>query len=198
MLNIIVFGLGAIGSNIALQLGKQYKDIHIIGVDFDRVEERNVRTQAYFVQHIGYRKSDCMGPILISKKSNASYLSINKKIETIDDIYEIKNKIKEGDYLILDCFDNVKSRMIFNGLGKDEKCLHIGFSPTFTAEIIWHKDYSVPGDIQENLPDICTLDEAVAFIAFVTSFASIVIGDFIQNKTTDSFIIKNKYEIVKL
>jgi hypothetical protein len=79
-----------------------------------------------------------------------------------------------------------------------ERVLHIGFSPQYTAEIIWDSDYSVPNDIPKEQNDICQMSEAVAFIGFVTSVATMVISDYIDNGVMNNYIITNKTHIRKI
>ena len=57
--NIIVFGLGAIGSNIAQILIKGMSYAKLTVVDFDKVEPRNyvAGTQIYSRQHNGMYKT---------------------------------------------------------------------------------------------------------------------------------------------
>lgn len=43
-----VFGLGALGGNLLVQLVRQYPELNYVGIDFDFVEERNIRPQAFF------------------------------------------------------------------------------------------------------------------------------------------------------
>ena len=198
MNTICVCGLGAIGSNLILQLSKNYPSYNFIGVDFDVVEERNIKTQAYFISHIGQPKTQSMFSVFSTKHRKINYKGIRNKIESIEDLGLIRKNFPSKNYLYIDCFDNVNSRKIFSDLRKEDSCLHIGFSPQFSAEIIWHEEYDVPGEMDPAGPDICTLDEASSFITFVVSFGSMVIDNFLKENRKESFIIKNKYNIIKL
>jgi len=198
MNTICVCGLGAIGSNLIVQLNKQYPFYNFIGIDFDNVEERNIKTQAYFISHVGQSKTQSMFSVFSTKHRKVNYKGIRNKIESIADLELIRKNFPSENYLYIDCFDNVNSRKIFSGLRKEDSCLHIGFSPQFSAEIIWHEDYEVPGEMDPSGVDICTLDEASSFITFVVSFGSMVIDNFFKEGKKESFIIKNKYNIIRL
>lgn len=195
MNRIIVFGLGAIGSNLTTQLIKKYPDINITGVDFDKVEDRNVGPQAYFNQHVGHLKALAMKSVLSTQNRKFNYTPHPYKIESVDDVTLL---FGEESILMIDCFDNTESRNIFMKMPKDLKILHVGFSPAMTAEVIWQNKYDVPGDVDSNLGDICEMTEAVSFINYVVSFASLVIGEFLDTGVRRSFLITNKFKIQEI
>ena len=183
-MNIIIFGIGAIGSNLLAQLHRKYPDFQFCGVDYDTVEERNLNTQAYVLTQIGMPKAHAMAINLFLKSKHRNYVPISKKIENAGDI----DTLVIPDSLVIDCFDNAESRGFIHG----ENCLHIGFSPQYAAEIIWHENYSVPGDIPADQNDICEMSEAIPFINFVVSLACMNISDFIESGVKRDLIITNK------
>ncbi len=199
---VFVFGLGAVGANVLLQLVKKYPNLHFCGIDYDKVEERNLNTQPYLVHHIGMPKVMAMRTVIgMCRSSFPDYLEHGKKITSTKDVYEMLEPLMDKDkFVVLDCFDNTESRKILNDCQGfiGPRMLHIGFSPQYTAEIIWDRDYSVPGDIPKDQNDICQMSEAVPFIGFVTSFATMVISAFIDNGTKESYIITNKTHIRRL
>jgi molybdopterin/thiamine biosynthesis adenylyltransferase len=193
---IYVFGLGALGSNILLQLAKKYPQCEFNGIDYDVVEERNINTQVYLLPHIGMPKAGAMRIVLGMKLRKFTYHGINKRITTITDI-EPLFKVND-DILFIDCFDNSKSRQIIQDYPYDMDKVHIGFSPQYTAEIIWKENYTVPNDIPADQNDICEMTEAIPFINFVTGFAAGVISNYLDNGIKEDYIIVNKYKIKKL
>jgi len=186
-----IFGLGAIGSNLLMQLAKVYKNPRFYGIDYDIVEERNIDTQAYLLQQIGLPKAFAMTVVLNLKSKNINYAPIERRIISKDDI---KNIIMGEDAVIIDCFDNSESRSLIHG----KNCLHVGFSPQYTAEIIWDENYSVPNDIPEDQNDICEVSDAVPFINFVVSMACMNIINFVDNNEKNDIIITNKTVIRNL
>ncbi|GAI02622.1 unnamed protein product, partial [marine sediment metagenome] len=74
--------------------------------------------------------------------------------------------------LIIDAFDNSKSRQLVKEFSDKEKsnysCLHIGFSGDY-GEIIWNQDYRVPDDKGE---DDCDYPLARNLIMLLTGVAS--------------------------
>jgi len=200
MNQIYIFGLGAIGSNLLLQLVKKYPDFTFIGIDYDKVEERNILTQAYLTPHIGILKTHAMTAIL-GLNSPAfrkfGYSPISVKVESENQLCEImfKNASTKGN-LYIDCFDNAFGRKLFKA--RNDDILHIGFSPQYTAEIIWNENYTSPNDIPEDQDDICEMPDAVPFINFVVSLACMNISNFIANNVKKDLIITDKYRIKEL
>lgn len=190
----VILGLGAIGSNLLMQLIHIDPKAEFIGVDFDRVEDRNIRTQAYLLPHIGILKTQAMQIIIGMKSSNIEYKYLSYRLFSKHDPLIIDNKNKK-DILIIDCFDNSESRKLLEGI---DNCLHIGFSPQYTAEIIWGKNYTTPNDIPENENDICEMDQAVPFINYIVSLSTLTIKEYLDTGKKNNFVIINKYKIRRL
>lgn len=181
---ITVYGLGAIGSNLLVQLAKQYPDFEFRGVDFDKVEERNIRTQAYFLEHVGAFKADAMRVILARYLRKPKYTPIKQKITE-------KVKVDSSTDLIIDCFDNTESRkLLCYG-----EILHVGFSPFYTAECIWNENYEVPNNVDKNKADICSMNDAVPFIHFVVNAALLNISDWIETGSKKNFLVTGKSKL---
>lgn len=188
-MNIHIFGLGAIGSNLMVQLSKIYPDFKYYGYDFDKIEDRNIKTQAYFLEHVGIAKVMALPIILQRYNRSITYFPQPKKVVT-KPIFT-----NEGEDLVIDCFDNAESRRLLKDLGVPT--LHIGFSPQYTSEIIWDKQYNITGDVPAD-SDICSMTEAVPFIHFVVNFALLNLCKFVDSGTQDNYIVTNKTNITKL
>lgn len=188
-MNVIVYGLGAIGSNLMLQMSKMYPEFKYIGFDYDKIEERNIKTQAYFIEQVGMPKVNAMQILMQRFNRKIKYLPNNKKV------IEPPNFNTE-EYLVIDCFDNSESRKLLTGLPKPT--IHIGFSPQYSAEIIWDETYDVPGDVDPEQNDICSMDEAVSFIHFTVNFAIMNISKWIKEDKKENYIITSKNIIRKL
>jgi molybdopterin/thiamine biosynthesis adenylyltransferase len=196
-MNICVMGLGAIGSNLMLQLAQKYPNYKFTGIDFDTVEERNIATQQYIIPQIGMRKANAMQVILGMNLRRTNYTGVVQKIENTGQVSLLTGRSDES-VLIIDCFDNTESRKILHKFASNVDILHIGFSPQYTAEIIWDEEYTVPNDIPADQNDICEMSEAVPFINFVVSLACMTISDFFHNNIKKSLIITNKNNILRL
>jgi hypothetical protein len=188
---VVIYGLGAIGSNLLTQLAKQHPDYEFIGVDYDKVEERNIGPQAYFVEHVGMYKGDAMRVILSRFVRKPKYINNKEKVTA-------QSKLTDAD-LSIDCFDNTGSRKLLKrakdtGIIKGE-LLHIGFSPFYTAECMWNETYEVPNDVDSAGADICTQQDAVPFIHFVVNAALLNLSKWLEDKEKHDFIITGKHKI---
>ena len=190
-MKICVLGCGAIGSNIAMQLGSIYKEAQFTLVDFDQVEERNVATQSYFLPHIKMKKAVALQIMMGLKVKKRMINIITHKIV---DQKEVSKLMKEHD-LVLDCFDNAESRKLTEGYNN---VLHIGFHPSYTAEIIWGKNYTAPNNIAPGELDICTMESAVPFINLVVSLGVFAIQEYFTSNKEPEFIITHGFKITRL
>ena len=188
-MKVFVFGLGAIGSNLLVQLSKQYPDFEFTGLDYDKVEERNIRTQAYFLEHVGQPKTAAMRGILARYSRKPNYKPANMKL-TMPPMFCSAYKF-DWD-LAIDCFDNSESRKYF---AQEKNVLHIGFSPHYTAECIWNENYDVPGDVDPAHADICSMTDAVPFIHYVVNSAALSISDWIQTGKKKDFLVTGKSKL---
>jgi hypothetical protein len=187
-MDILVYGLGAIGSNFLLQLSRQYPQFHYTGVDFDKVESRNIPIQAYFKEHVNLPKAKAM-QIILQRYSTAKYTPVLERV--IRPLAPIKDK----SWLVIDCFDNTASRGLIRG---SERILHIGFSPAYTAECIWDENYDVPGDVDEKQGDICQMQEAIGFIHFVVNRAVLTVSKYLNENIKENWIVTGKTKLTYL
>lgn len=201
MEKIFVYGLGSLGSNLLLQLAKKYPDIHFIGIDYDKVEDRNVGIQAYFLEHVNVPKVIAMSAVLQRFNRKSHYTPKNVEIKCIKDLDAVINEFGDKNSLLIDCVDNSKSRA-YSTYTKESKLetevIHVGFSPHLAAEIIWDEKYTVPGPVDPNADDICEVRDAIPFIGFVVNLASMIISDYIDEGVKDNYIIVNRFDIRKI
>lgn len=111
--SVAVCGLGGLGSNAAISLARTGVG-KIKLIDYDIVEPSNINRQCYFLEHIGMFKTDALKQI-INKIS--PYVDVE-----ISNIYlNEENIVSEvsGFQVILECFDNVLSKMMLI-----EKCVN--------------------------------------------------------------------------
>ena len=189
-MKIKMFGLGAIGANLLLSLTRQFPDYDYEGIDFDTVEDKNTKTQPYFIEHVGMLKAIAMRVLLTRYNQKIKYTPNTKKL--------VSRPTMETDCLYIDAFDNTESRKLLHT--PDEKTLflpsiHVGFSPSFTAECLWDEKYDPPNDVDVSQADICTQQEALSFIQLVVARASMTIGQYLNEGAKENWIITGKNKI---
>ncbi|WAW14931.1 sulfur carrier protein ThiS adenylyltransferase ThiF [Peptostreptococcus equinus] len=97
---VCILGLGGLGSNISLFLVRSGVG-NLSLIDFDSVEASNLNRQAYFIKHIGMKKTDAIKELIenINPFINVQYKNIYVDEDNILDI------ISDYDYII-EAFDN--------------------------------------------------------------------------------------------
>lgn len=187
--NIYIFGVGAAGSNIFLNLLHAYPGLNFTVLDFDKVEDRNIfpGTQPYIKADLNRPKTQAIQRIAqVSKQKKIK--AVNTKVVSKKDIKDFVGDVKTT--LLIDCFDNAKSRNLF--LGLKHHVVHVGFSASLTGEVVWDDTFEPMEESKsDNEIDVCEMAIARPFIMGLTSIGSIVISDFIDNgKKTNVYFDK--------
>jgi len=183
---IFVFGLGAVGANIIMNLIRDLPNVKIAGIDYDKVAERNylIGTQPYLKEQRSWLKTQAL-KMLTYREMGRSISVTDKEVKNQEDIKFVvehgrdyitldNGKTEPVPFIVIDAFDNAKSRNFFLGLNYD--IVHIGFSPMMTGEVVWDPHWSSITDVPG--PDICNQLGARSFIMALTSIASMVIVDY--------------------
>ena len=199
-MNILVIGLGAIGSNLIRFLIPDLRGEHLVALlDHDLVEERNVQagTQFYYDFQIGEAKAEAL-QFNIYKQFRKTIT--NHYTEKLDEDSELYKHLKGNTDkhiafdLVVDCTDNFATRRLTSTL--PQEIIHIGFSNSFTFSIEWNKGYKPPTDYIEPF-DICTMPGAASFVNHVASLGALVIQEYIETKTRRE-IIGGKFSLTNM
>ena len=194
---IIVFGVGAAGSNTCLHLVYSYPILNFTVVDFDTVESRNYEagTQPYSKMDLNRPKTQALQRVIMAAK-NKSISAINKKIGSSKDILSLVEDPSRA--ILIDAFDNAASRNLFVGLNKCN-VIHIGFSANLCGEAVWDETFTPMETAKSDAKiDVCEMTMARPFIFALTSMAAMSIGRFIEkgeknNLYFDSHFIVRKF-----
>jgi hypothetical protein len=137
---ITICGAGALGGNLAETLARM-GFAHLVVIDRDRVEMRNLSTQPYSMAEIGAAKARAL--------ANALYRVVRTRIEPVVVELEAANAktLLTGSALVVDAFDNHAARAAVSvaALSLDLPCLHVGFSGDGQyGSGVWEPGYRVP------------------------------------------------------
>jgi molybdopterin/thiamine biosynthesis adenylyltransferase len=182
--NITVCGCGAIGSNIIDNMTRQGFTL-ITVIDMDRIEDHNRSTQIWDRTELGFLKADRM-KIRAYSSVGAAITPVTKELTD-----ENAKKLLKGSYLIIDTFDNSKSRNVLYEYSKANsvECLHVGLYQDF-AEVIWNDSYTVPKDTVAL--DICEYPLARNIVMLAVAVATESLIRFIQDGSKQNFTITLK------
>jgi len=193
--NVVVFGVGAAGSNTLLHLLYSYPGLNFTVVDNDIVEGRNVDpgTQPYTKTDLRRPKVQAIQRIAMMAK-NVKINAINKRIKTQGDILDLIHNPKQA--LIIDAFDNVPSRNLFYDLRNKNNILHIGFSANLAGEAVWENVWTPMEESPKDAEiDVCEMALARPFIFALSSMAAISIGRFIEKGEKINFYLDSQFRL---
>lgn len=136
--DILIVGCGGTGSHYAKELGRllygmsvREKELQIVLIDGDVVEERNLVRQAFLPQDIGRNKAQTMAEILFQTYGiEASYY--DRYIDRADDF---KSLVREDAVvLIIGCVDNHQCRQSMHRFYQDMKnCIYMDSANEYSA-----------------------------------------------------------------
>lgn len=142
---IHIVGCGALGSEFILEFCKRAfatdlcKKFKIRLYDFDTVENRNCGSQAFHPDQIGLNKAIAMRDMVSSYEINVT--AIPMKIESIEDF----KCVQEGDAILIDLVDNIKTRqnLCLYGQALGIPTLHAGIGLDGSGYVNWtFKEFS--------------------------------------------------------
>lgn len=187
----VLFGLGALGSNIADNLAR-HGAVDFFGIDDDRVEEHNIGTQIYCLNDIGKQKGSVVSKYLYS----VTKAKLNPIIERFneDNLARIEKKfLGISDLILIDTFDNSESRQLVQDVSRVHKvnCIHAGMSGDGYGEVYWDEDYKVPG--KSLGVDVCEYPLARNLAVMVSAICVESIVNFVISgeKSNYNFTIKD-------
>jgi molybdopterin-synthase adenylyltransferase len=185
---LTVCGAGALGANIVESLARQgFTSIRVI--DRDRIEERNLSTQPYYLGDVGAFKSKIL--------ANSLYRAIGVKLDARMDELTGTNAVRllKDSTLVVDAFDNSVSRQTLKDYcaGVNVECLHAGLANGY-AEVIWNENYRVPSASQDDICDYPLARNLVMLTVAVTceSIIKYIVAGEKQSLTItlDDFVVK--------
>lgn len=191
---VAVFGLGAIGANLAKHLILADERLELIAIDSDKVEARNLFTQPYSRTHLGQPKTDAFLAMIYEVLGDfpERLVTLNRRV---DDKFAGTREAT----LLIDAFDNFKSRDLVHELAKRSRVpvVHLGFSPDFIATILWNDKY-VPNQSSVEGRDVCETREMCWWLQGVVAIMTKNLLDFLQAGKTVSQLIDRNLQIKKL
>lgn len=173
-MNVTIIGVGALGSHLVQFLRNEDIQIHVR--DFDRVEQRNVRSQFHSKASVGKKKTD-------SIKQSMNFL-YGRKVNVVGHKLTKDNdhQLLVGSGLIVDCLDNTEAREIVQGYARTHEvpCLHGALAADGGfGRVIWDEDFVIDGEGVEGAAT-CEGGEFLPFIALVSAYLAQSVQFFVK------------------
>jgi len=182
-MNIVIVGIGALGSHLAMLL--RNVDVKLTLVDFDRVEQKNLRSQ--FHTRMGSNRNKAQAAVQTMNGMWGSVMTPIPHKLTADNIQQI---LGAAD-LVVDCVDNGETRRLIQGFVRKQgiPCLHGALSADgIMGKSVWDEYFTVD---DENIQGqaTCEVGDFLPFISFVSSMLAMAIQKWMADGTEVSYNI---------
>jgi len=174
-MRVVICGVGALGS--AVVMAGRNLDVSWRLIDFDRVESKNLQSQAFVKQSVGKNKAQAL------KMQLQNFYGL--KVEAMGVRLASANvgELLGGAGLVVDCFDNAASRQLISDFVRtqDIPCVHGALSADGTYGMArWNEAFTADA---EDAPGQATCEngEHLPFIGIVSSILARTVAEFVQD-----------------
>lgn len=175
MKRVLFCGVGALGSHAAVL--SRNLPIALCLVDFDRVESKNLLSQAFVKPSIGKNKADALKAQLLNFHSvKAESFGVRVTDENVETL------LAKAD-LVVDCFDNAKSREVLSRFCRSAKrpLVHAAISADGSFGLVrWDERFVADVEDQEGQAT-CETGDHLPLITLVASVLARTIQDFLAS-----------------
>lgn len=183
MKNIVVVGVGALGSHVVQFL--RNVEASVTAIDFDRVEQKNVQSQFHTKSSVGKNK--------VVGLQQAMQFLFGKKIDVVPHkLAETNTKELLGKAdLVIDCLDNGESRRVIQGYVRvhNVPCLHGALAADGGfGRVIWDEMFAIDDESLSGQPT-CEGGEHLPFIAITAAFIARAAQEFITSGSKKGYSV---------
>lgn len=175
MKNVIIVGVGALGSHLVQFLRNEDATLKVI--DFDRIERRNIRSQFHTRSGVGKGKVQNLTQ-LVNFLWGVKVRAIPHKLTSDND-----DQLLSGADLIVDCLDNGQARRIVQGFAQRSHtpCLHGALAADGSfGQVVWSPDFKID---DEDVQGAATCEEGgfLPFIAMTSAYMALAVQAFLAS-----------------
>jgi predicted ThiF/HesA family dinucleotide-utilizing enzyme len=178
---VVVVGLGALGSHVAL-LARNWKT-RLVFCDFDKIETRNVMVQFHSKMGFGRNKAQAIQQAL-QGLFGVKTVAIPHRLEDFN-----AEALLGGSALVVDCVDNAKTRRVIQAFvrKRDIPCLHGALSADGSfGRIVWDEHFLIDEEGKEGQAT-CEDGEQLPMFALAAAQLAISAQRFLKDGTRQSF-----------
>jgi molybdopterin/thiamine biosynthesis adenylyltransferase len=171
---ILFCGAGALGSTAVTLCRTLPAKLSI--VDFDRVESKNLLSQAFTRQAVGKNKAEAL------KLQLRTFYGVDATAFPVRLSADNVATVAAGADLLVDCFDNAASRLVVRSfaVGAGVPSVHAGLSGDGTFGLVRWGERFVPDDADEPGQATCVDGEHLPFIGLVAARLATVVAGFVR------------------
>lgn len=182
-MRIVLLGVGALGSTTAVlcrELGAT-----LVFVDFDKVESKNLKAQAFVKQSLGKNKAEALKAQLLN------FYGLKAEAFGVRLTRENVAQLVAGAGLVVDCFDNAESRRIISEHVRTsgQPLVHAALSGDGTFGLVrWDERFTPDAEDQAGQAT-CEGGEHLPLIGLLSAALARTIQDFVtRQERRDSMI----------
>jgi len=186
---VVLVGLGAIGSPVAVNARNW--DADLVLIDFDRVENKNTQAQAYGRQALRRNKAQSMAQILQGMWG----LRVKAVPHKLTDANV--QQLLAGAALVIDCTDNIAARQLIQGFCTENgiPCLHGGLAVAGDfARVMWTEHFTPHTEPAGDVPT-CEDGENLPFHSIVGAHIANEAQHFLRDGTKRSFQLTHNSQV---
>jgi molybdopterin/thiamine biosynthesis adenylyltransferase len=175
MKNIVIVGVGALGSHVVQFIRNLDATVKVI--DFDRVEQKNVLSQFHAKTSVGQNKAQAL--VKAFKFLFGLVLKAVPHKLTADNVEKL---LGDAD-LVVDCLDNGASRRLIQTFVRNEgiPCLHGGLAADGQlGRIVWDAGFRID-DEPDEAAATCENGEFLPLIALTSAYMARSIQEFLES-----------------
>jgi molybdopterin/thiamine biosynthesis adenylyltransferase len=171
---ILFCGAGALGSTAVTLCRTLPAKLSI--VDFDRVESKNLLSQAFTRQAVGKNKAEAL------KLQLRTFYGVDATAYPVRLTADNVATVAAGADLLVDCFDNAASRLVVRSyaVAAGVPSVHAGLAADGTFGLVRWGERFVPDDADEPGQATCVDGEHLPFIGLVAARLATVVARFVR------------------
>jgi molybdopterin/thiamine biosynthesis adenylyltransferase len=180
---ILFCGAGALGSTAVTLCRTLPAKLSI--VDFDRVESKNLLSQAYTRQAVGKNKAEAL------KLQLRTFYGVDATAFPVRLTAANVATVAAGADLLVDCFDNAASRLVVKSFAVDAgvPSVHAGLAGDGTFGLVRWGERFVPDDADEPGQATCVDGEHLPFIGLVAARLAAVVAGFVRTGAQEDSLV---------
>lgn len=182
-MKILFCGVGALGSTAALFCRNIKAELRF--VDFDRVESKNILAQNFVKQSIGKNKAEAL------KLQFQNFYGLKTEAYGVKLQEENISMLCDPVDLVVDCFDNQKSRLLLSTYARKsgKPLIHAALAQDGTFGMVRWDEHFVPDAEEQDGQATCEGGEHLPFIGVLSSTLARVIQEYVRSQKKQDALV---------